>query len=249
MNEESTTKFPTGKGKQFPKYLVIIVILIIAAILITGGYFFYQYQSLKKQLKDSPIANQEEAKKIAAEVGKLVALPTDEIPTIATVSDITKLKDQQFFKDAKNGDKVLIYTKARKAYLYDPINSKLINIGPLNIGSQAGTATDTSMKPNIAIRNGTDIAGLATKAESEIQSVSSGANVTSKEQAKKKYDKTIIVVLNNDLKSVGDALARFYNAAIVDLPADEVRPQGADILVILGKDRSDQTLTPTPSPK
>ncbi len=250
MSEENlTTKLPANKRKQLVKTLIIIIVIVFIALISAGGYYFWKYQSLKKQVANSPLANQEEAKKLATDVGKLVAVPTDEVPSIATVTDITKLKDQPFFKDAKNGNKVLIYTKAKKAYLYDPTNRKVINIGPLNIGPQAGTTTGTSTNPNIAIRNGTDITGLAAKAESEIQSVSSGASIISKEQAKKKYDKTIIVVLNNDLKGVGDALARFYNTAIVDLPADEVKPQGADILVILGKDRSDQTQTPLPSPK
>ena len=244
-----TNKLPANKRKQLIKTLIIVIIAVFIALISAGGYYFWQYQSLKKQVKNSPLANQEEAKKLAAEVGRLVTVPTDEVPTIAAVTDITKLSDQPFFKDAKNGNKVLIYSNAKKAYLYDPTNHKVINIGPLNIGPQTGTATDTSTKPNIAIRNGTDIAGLAAKAESEIKSVYSAASVISKEQTNKKYDKTIIVVLNNDLKSVGDALARFYNAAIVDLPADEVKPQGADILVILGKDRSNQTQTPPPSPK
>jgi len=64
-------------------------------------------------------------------VGKLIKLPTGEEPTVATVSDPAKLKDQVFFANAQVGDKVLIYTKARKAYLYDPEGDILLEVAPI----------------------------------------------------------------------------------------------------------------------
>jgi hypothetical protein len=42
--------------------------------------------------------------------------------------------------DAKKGDKVLIYTNAKKAILYDPELNKIVNVAPLNIGDQKVTA-------------------------------------------------------------------------------------------------------------
>ncbi len=64
-------------------------------------------------------------------IGKLIVLPQDEEPTVATVSDPEKLKDQVFFANAQVGDKVLIYTKARKAYLYDPEGDILLEVAPI----------------------------------------------------------------------------------------------------------------------
>ena len=63
-------------------------------------------------------------------------LPSDELPTIATVSDPEALQNQSFFIDAKKGDKVLIYSNARKAILYDPIANKIITIAPVNLSPQ-----------------------------------------------------------------------------------------------------------------
>ena len=54
---------------------------------------------------------------------------------MATVSDLEKLKDQPFFAKAKIGDKVLIYTDAKKAILYDPVNDKIVEVAPINIGN------------------------------------------------------------------------------------------------------------------
>ena len=112
--------------------LVLLAVVALAA----GGvayYFYYQVSELKL---DPQKAAQAETKALLARVSQLIVLPTDEQPTVATVADPDKLKDQTFFAHAKRGDKVLIYTKARKAILYDPTANKIVEVAPLNIGSQ-----------------------------------------------------------------------------------------------------------------
>lgn len=88
---------------------------------------------------DTQKAAQEEINKIVDDVGKLIVLPKGEVPTIATVTDLKQLKDQPFFDNAKVGDKVLIYTKAQKAILYDPSSNKIVEMAPLNTGSATTT--------------------------------------------------------------------------------------------------------------
>jgi hypothetical protein len=68
---------------------------------------------------------------IAAKVGALMILPQGETPTIAKVQDLTPLKGQAFFQNAKVGDYVLIYTKAGRAILYRPSENKIIEVGPV----------------------------------------------------------------------------------------------------------------------
>lgn len=77
---------------------------------------------------DNSVSNTSSDAAIIAQVGSLVALPAEEIPTLATVSDKSKLANQPFFEKAENGDKVLIYEVAGKAYLYRPSQNKVIEV-------------------------------------------------------------------------------------------------------------------------
>jgi hypothetical protein len=90
---------------------------------------------------------------MVARVGALIDLPAGETPTIATVSDPSKLEDQAFFAGASKGDIVLIYTKAHEAYLYDPVRNKLVKVAPVTTSTgtvsspvQAATSTPGALK-------------------------------------------------------------------------------------------------------
>lgn len=99
----------------------------------------------------SAVANAatKEVETLVEKVGKLMSLPTDEKPTVATVSDSTKLGGQAFFKSAKNGDRVLIYANEKKAILYRPSENRIIDVGSVSIkqqepGQVAGTTTESA---------------------------------------------------------------------------------------------------------
>ena len=106
--------------------MVLAMLAIILAIF--TGYLFNKVSSQKILAPESPDV---EAKNLEAIVGKLIVLPEGETPTVATVSDPNALTNQAFFSSAKKGDRVLIYAKAKKAILYDPVLNKIINVAPL----------------------------------------------------------------------------------------------------------------------
>lgn len=58
------------------------------------------------------------------------------MPTIADITDKDKLKDQAFFKDAENGDQLLLFSKAKVAMLYRESTNKLINVGPIALSDE-----------------------------------------------------------------------------------------------------------------
>ena len=109
--------------------------VLIVVLLATSIYFGYQYYLLSQ---DPEQAAQSEVRRLVSEVSRLVILPEEETPTIATVSDPEALKAQPFFSGSLKDDKVLIYTKAQKAILYRPSIGKIIQIAPIN-SDKSGT--------------------------------------------------------------------------------------------------------------
>jgi hypothetical protein len=117
----------TGKTKK----LVAIIAVILVAALAFLGYLFVEYRTLTE---DPNIANQRKIEAVVAKVEKLIELPESELPTLATISDTEQLVDQPFFANASVGDQVLLYTNARKAFLYSPSKNMIVEVASLNIG-------------------------------------------------------------------------------------------------------------------
>lgn len=102
---------------------------------------FFVIRDRQQQKKINKLSNpqavaQQEQSQLVEQVGKLTDLPKNENPTVATVSDVNKLKDQPFFSNAQNGDKVLIYSQSKQAILYRPSTNKVIQISTVNLGQQ-----------------------------------------------------------------------------------------------------------------
>ncbi len=135
--------------KKFMKthvFITILLVVVVIGALGAAAYFYKQYQMSQKLLNNPTLAAQMQTQDLIERVGKLIELPKDEQPTIATVADITKLKNQPFFGKAHNGDKVLIYTKAREAILFNPSANRIVQVAPVNIG-EAQAPTTTSPTP------------------------------------------------------------------------------------------------------
>ena len=173
-------------------------------------------------------------------------LPTDEEPTIATVSDLEKLKDQPFFKDAKEGDTVLIYDKAAKIILYDPVANKIVNAASNNIADPTAATTDEAPAPtgpaSVAIYNGTDVSGLTRTVEADITEKLDDLTVVLRDNAAGEYDNTIVVDLTGSNAAQAKAIALAVKGDVDTLPSEETEPidpeseNDVDILIIVGTD-------------
>ena len=131
------------------KVLFGAIIILIAA---TFAFLIAQNVQTKKEInslkKKNSSAKNDAYSDLVSKVGKITELPNEE-PTIATVRNIKELATEPFFKDAKNGDKVLIYTKSKKAIIYRPSSSKIIQSGPINFNSdQAVENSNTAASTN-----------------------------------------------------------------------------------------------------
>lgn len=127
-------------GGVSKKILIIVLAVLTIASICAAAFFYQKYETLHKNPQAE--ASQSE-KQLVNQVGKLMTLPSGETPTIATVQDITKLKDQPFFKNAKNDDKLLIYTSSKQAIIYRSSTNKIINVGPIAITESTPTSKTT----------------------------------------------------------------------------------------------------------
>lgn len=109
---------------EIKNYFVFGIFCLLITFLIAGFIYGGIYVARKYSSGD----NYEE---MLIEVGKTVELPKDEEPIWMTVTDPKKRSDQPFFTEAEVGDKVIIFSKSRKAVLYRPSEKRVIQIGPL----------------------------------------------------------------------------------------------------------------------
>ncbi len=112
---------------------ITLPVSILVLLVLIGGIFYLKNktESLKTEIS---VSTQNQVNDIVNKVSKIIVLPKDEVPTIATISDPEKLKGQAFFAKAKVGDNVLIYTASKKAYLYDPVANKILEVAPIDFG-------------------------------------------------------------------------------------------------------------------
>lgn len=122
-----------------------MVLLLAVLLLAASGSSAYFYREFSIVRDDPSVIVKRETAALAAAVGLLIELPSAETPTVATVVDPEKLKGQAFFHRAKKGDKILIYSGAGKAYLYDPTARKLVDVTSLDTAAvSANGATESA---------------------------------------------------------------------------------------------------------
>lgn len=134
---------------------IILILLFFFLLVGAGSYFYNDYAKVKLELnllKTNPEKlTQEQEKALLDKVAKHVLLPGGERPSIATIVSLDQLKGQPFFANAKIGDKLLVFMKARKAFLYNPSEDKIIEVGPLVITSPEPTEKPQSKSVTPAV--------------------------------------------------------------------------------------------------
>ncbi len=230
------------KRLQKKHFIGFLVVFLFVAVVAIGGYFYFKYQ----QIKNNPnIVAQEETKYITGQIGKFIDVPKDEQPSRATITDISKLKDQPFFKNAKNGDKLIVYNKAQKAILYRPSENKIVDFTLVDTSQVAGaqtanqggqTSNPTTQPIKVVLYNGTSKQGLTSSAEQRLISQNSAIEIIAKANAAKTdYKKTLVINLSGNTDQA-NLLAAAINGQVSSLPAGEKKPDNAELLVILGDD-------------
>lgn len=240
---------PTTRDNN--KLIKILLILLVVTVIGLVSVLFSYYNTSKKLRSLSTTAGQKEATKkeideLVKKISKLIVLPTDETPTLATITDATGLaKSQSFYLGSNNGDKVLIYFKAQKAYIYNPNKDILVNVGPVYIeqGGKTASSTDNTTQTtllqetlSIEIRNGTAKAGLGNETSSKLSSDKSYSITKVIDAATTTYKSNILVDLTNGQKSsLLSKLEKDLNlTATGTIPSGEKSSQ-SDVLLIVAQ--------------
>ena len=136
------------KRRGLPKIAIIAIIAAIALAGYGGTYYYYnRYKQTKIVLDNPEVASINEIKDVTEKLGKIYDLPKDEEPTVATVLDKEKLKDQPFFARAENGDKVVIFTKSQLAILFRVSENKIITVAPVSLQEPKPSPEATLSEP------------------------------------------------------------------------------------------------------
>jgi len=237
--EESAINGKLKKVKRlnFKKIFFIIIFILAIGGTVTSAYYFKQYKNLKA---NPNLEVQKEMDVLIKTIGKLIELPSDETPTVATISNKEKLKDQLFFAKAENGDKLIAFTKAMQAILYRPSTNKIINVAPIvidqeDVEKQKKPVSAISEGLKIAYYNGTETLGLASESEEIVKKkypnyqTSIIGNATNKN-----YKENIVIDLTGKYQAETNSIANLLGGKVGILPEGEKRPE-SDILVISGK--------------
>lgn len=254
MSEETTTTVESPKKRRaIKKGMVIGLLLLLLIAVASGGWYLYYVESktlrdIKKDPSKLQELNKDEVAQLVAKVRMLYELPGDEQPTVATVADAEALKKSEpFFAKAQNGDKVLIYAKAKKAILYRPSTNKIIEVAPINIGPAEGTgeaspsaqptSTETSaVRGTVDLRNGTETAGLVASYETELKTKAPSVSVVARgNTVNTDYVRSVVVDVKGTRAADVASLAKTLGFTVGTLPAIEATPSG-DFLIILGSD-------------
>lgn len=201
------------------KILITANIVVLLGLAGAAGFYFKQYRDLKSNPASAQQAAQDQADRTVEEVGKSYDLPKDEKPSVATVSDKEKLKDQPFFAKAENGDITLIYSNAKLAILYRPSTKKVINVSTVSIQGNARVK----------------IIGSAT-ARQTVTAALTGAQIAATDGGAAKTAPTSITVVDVSGQNAEHAkkVAEAVKGTVGALPAGEDTPTDADILVVAG---------------
>lgn len=201
------------------RIVIIILSLVLLLLGITAMYFFYKYNTVKS---NPEVVSKQETEALIDQASKLIELPKDETPTIATVTDKDKLKDQPFFANVENGDKILIFTKAKKAIVIRPKENKLINVGPI--------AIDQKAQVSVALVNaGGDSAATEKKLT---DSLGTNISIVSRTSTKNTNVKSLTVVdISGTNAEAAKQIADTLGGEVGSLPKGEQKPADASIVV------------------
>lgn len=230
----------------------IVYIGLIGLIIAIGIIWGIDIRIEKSKVKKASVQSAENVK-VLEELGKLVDLPSDETPVIATVIDKSKLNDEPFFTKAVNDDVVVIYQKAKVAYIYRPSTHKVIDFTRValadntvnnNQGMSNATTNSSQSEANksntettltIKIYNGNETTDYASVMEPVIKEKYGNNVVVSKAGLTTgRYSETLVCMTSENYRTKAEEIALMSGGTINTCPPGE-NSTDANIVLILAQ--------------
>jgi hypothetical protein len=134
--------------RRWPKLLLALVVVGLVIALQVVGSMYLKTRSQLEELKTTQgqqKLSETDVAKVIEQLGKLTVLP-DEKPIVATIIDANFLATQSaFYVGAKNGDKLVVFPKAMKAFILSPEKNLIVNSGPVLLNQQASGSAATTL--------------------------------------------------------------------------------------------------------
>lgn len=235
----ATRSTETGSSNRSPLLWSLLFVILIGL-----GWSVFNYYKTSQQLAvltDPKLAselNKKQTEEVLAKVGKLIIFPKDKNAVVATINDVELLStNQDFYREAHNGDKLIIFPSSKKAIIYDEDDNRIVNVGPIVYNNPATEAkvSGATDRLNIEIRNGTSNPNAGLGLRDRLRENASYNITTVSKSAKTDYTGTVIVDLSQGAKSdLVTGLQKELGATVVTAVPNGEAATGAEVLVIVG---------------
>ena len=235
----------SGSSNHLPWLIAALVVLVAGLATL---WYVPQYVAHKKAATspERVALNTDQVQSLVAKVSAHIQVKQGEQPTVATIQDVEILRAQNpdFYKDAQNGDRLLIWSD--KAVLYSSSQDKLLAVLPIRIPETPATGTTSqnpvlppitapkapvAENPTIDVRNATQVTGLAKTVADRL--TAAGLKVGQIVSAKPLADTLIVVQAGKSFPETVKKLAELTGGRVATLPAGEAS-FNSDIVVLIG---------------
>lgn len=243
MPTKSATTTPSPERSR--SSILLPVLLAVAVIGLIISYWGYAQTKKKLSVLTNPSQanelNAAQTEELLAKVGKLITLPDEKNPVVATINDVESLSARQdFYAQANNGDKLIVFARSRKAVIYDEKDNLIVNMGPVFYTDKDGKNQPPSQvedgRITIDLRNGSKTKDMGITTRDKLEANAAFHIIRLAKAANGNYTGNVIF---NNIKGGAKAdlvasLAKELNATVVTKLPDGEADSAAEIVVVLG---------------
>ena len=170
---------PSSNTKRF--FFPLLCFLLSIALVILWFLYYRETQSKREKINKDPVLSQ---------IGKMMVLPSEN-PQITTIEHVEQAhaRDAQFFKDAKTGDKLIVYQ-----YLLILFDSKANKI--INVQTYPAPPPTPSMPLRISLRYNGNEEGRANTLKKQLETRSAMYQVVEVVKSKATYTGDVMYLVN-----------------------------------------------------